>query len=239
MVLNISESGVLLDGSAKAMAGLPAQAFAISLSGSVIEDMIACVQNGGDIQLALGSNPKFLFDDHELRIPKTSDPSGYDLFRANSEDPSSASKFAEPTMSILKTPKQHRLAVKAKAPRLAKPAGKGETVKKAAARAPTKSSNATPNTAARPTSSSAKEPGTQKGSEDAAAKLKRSFDNLAADKRENSYGYQDGWLQERILTWIIGLLLSVVYPIRRGGSLVDCSRHTPALPLGHYHPVQL
>jgi RNA polymerase II elongation factor ELL len=57
MVLNISESGVLLDGSAKAMAGLPAQAFAISLSGSVIEDMIACVQNGGDIQLALGSNP--------------------------------------------------------------------------------------------------------------------------------------------------------------------------------------
>lgn len=57
MVLNISESGVLLDGSAKAMAGLPAQAFAISLSGSVIEDMISCVQNGGDIQLALGSNP--------------------------------------------------------------------------------------------------------------------------------------------------------------------------------------
>lgn len=57
MVLNISEGGVLLESSAKAAAELPAQAFAITLSGSAIEDMIACVQNGGDIQLALGSNP--------------------------------------------------------------------------------------------------------------------------------------------------------------------------------------
>lgn len=57
MVLNINESGVLLESSAKAAAQLPAQAFAIALSGSVIEDMIACVQNGGDIQLALGSSP--------------------------------------------------------------------------------------------------------------------------------------------------------------------------------------
>jgi hypothetical protein len=56
-MLNISESGMLLESSAKPMAGLPAQAFAISLSASVIDDMIACVQNGGDIQLALGSSP--------------------------------------------------------------------------------------------------------------------------------------------------------------------------------------
>ncbi len=55
MGLNISESGVLLETSATA--GLPLQAFAISLSGSVIEDMIACVQNGGDIQLAMGNSP--------------------------------------------------------------------------------------------------------------------------------------------------------------------------------------
>lgn len=142
-------------------------------------------------------------------------------------------------MSILKTPKQHKLAVKAKASRPAKPAGKGETVKKAPVRAPAKSSNATPNTAARPASSSAKEPGTQKGPEDAAAKLKRSFDNLAADKRENSYGYQNGSLLELILTWILVLLLLVVCPIPKGGSSVDCSRPTPALRLGHYHPVQL
>ena len=57
MVLNISESGLLLESSAKAVAGLPTQAFAIQLSGSAIEDMIACVQNGGGIQLSMGSNP--------------------------------------------------------------------------------------------------------------------------------------------------------------------------------------
>jgi hypothetical protein len=55
MVVNVSESGVLLE--SPAPAAPPLQAFAISLSGSVIEDMIACVQNGGDIQLALGSSP--------------------------------------------------------------------------------------------------------------------------------------------------------------------------------------
>jgi hypothetical protein len=57
MVLNIPESGMLLESSANTTTELPSQAFAIALSGSVIEDMIACVQNGGDIQLALGSNP--------------------------------------------------------------------------------------------------------------------------------------------------------------------------------------
>ncbi|KAK4039833.1 hypothetical protein C8A01DRAFT_16220 [Parachaetomium inaequale] len=184
MVLNISENGVLLESSARATAELPAQAFAISLSGSVIEDMIACVQNGGDIQLALGSNPKFLFDDHEIRIPKTSDPSGYDLFWANSEDLSRAAKLPRPAMSILKTPKERLAAQAAKAAKLA---GKGEAAaKKAPARASAKSSNGTPNAAARPSSSSAKDLDPQRGPEDATAKLKRSFDNLAADKRENS-----------------------------------------------------
>lgn len=57
MVLNISDGGVLLESSAKATAELPAQAFALTLSGSVIEDMIACIQSGGDIRLALGSSP--------------------------------------------------------------------------------------------------------------------------------------------------------------------------------------
>lgn len=58
MVLNFPESGVVIESSAiKDMAEFPTQAFAITLSDSVIEDMIFCVQNGGDIQLALGSNP--------------------------------------------------------------------------------------------------------------------------------------------------------------------------------------
>jgi hypothetical protein len=57
MVLNIPENGVSIESSAQAAAELPEQAFAIALTPSVIEDMILCVQNGGDIHLALGSIP--------------------------------------------------------------------------------------------------------------------------------------------------------------------------------------
>lgn len=56
--LKIPENGVMLKGSAgRDVASLPPQAFAISLNDSVIEGMIKCVQNGGDIQLALGARP--------------------------------------------------------------------------------------------------------------------------------------------------------------------------------------
>ena len=57
MVLKIPDSGLVLDGSARSMASLPLQAFAVTLSDSVIENMIECVQEGQDIQLCLGSNP--------------------------------------------------------------------------------------------------------------------------------------------------------------------------------------
>ena len=57
MVFNIPESGLALESSARAMAGLPTQAFAITLSDSVIENMIQCVRGGQDIQLSLGSSP--------------------------------------------------------------------------------------------------------------------------------------------------------------------------------------
>lgn len=56
--LRIPDSGLLLEGSgSKSAASLPAQAFAITLSDNVIEDMIKCVQSGEDIQLSLGSSP--------------------------------------------------------------------------------------------------------------------------------------------------------------------------------------
>lgn len=57
MVVNIPDNGLLLESSAKVMAGLPTQAFAITLSDSVIEDMIKCVQDGGELQLSLGNSP--------------------------------------------------------------------------------------------------------------------------------------------------------------------------------------
>lgn len=56
--LKIPEGGVMLKDSPDEDSGpLPQQAFTISLSDNVIESMIQCVQDGGDVQLALGSKP--------------------------------------------------------------------------------------------------------------------------------------------------------------------------------------
>lgn len=57
MVLKVPDAGLALEGSAKAMAALPSQAFAVTLNDKLLEDMIACVQNGQEIQLSLGDAP--------------------------------------------------------------------------------------------------------------------------------------------------------------------------------------
>lgn len=55
--LKVPDSGLRLESSPDYDSSLPRQAFAITLNDNVIEDMIKCVQGGGDIQLALGPNP--------------------------------------------------------------------------------------------------------------------------------------------------------------------------------------
>jgi hypothetical protein len=55
-MLNIPANGLNLESSTR-MVGPQAQAFAISLSDSAIEDMIKRVQNGEGIQLSLGESP--------------------------------------------------------------------------------------------------------------------------------------------------------------------------------------
>jgi RNA polymerase II elongation factor ELL len=56
MALNMPET-LVLSSSADMMSGLPQQAFALTLSDNIIEDMIACVQKGQEIQLSLGDTP--------------------------------------------------------------------------------------------------------------------------------------------------------------------------------------
>lgn len=57
MVLNIPDTGLHLESSAKSADILPLQAFALTLSDNVIEDLIQQVQNGGDVKLSLGNVP--------------------------------------------------------------------------------------------------------------------------------------------------------------------------------------
>ncbi|KAK4136538.1 hypothetical protein BT67DRAFT_183056 [Trichocladium antarcticum] len=213
MVLNISEGGLLLDSSAKAMAGLPSQAFAIQLSGSDIEDMIACVQNGGGLQLSMGSNPRFLFDDHEVRIPKFPDPSGYDLFHSHSENPSSVTKLPNPTMSILDFTKQKPNAKVVKAPKGFKGSAKGEApVKPAPLRASTKPKDSTP--------SHARTPDTNL---DAQNQLDDDIANI-----QNSYAKRQG---ESKTTIINGLVGSKGGKVRSGKRLLEAQAAALPRPL--------
>ncbi len=57
MVLEVPGAGLLLESSAKMEDVLPMQAFACTLSDSIIESMIEAAQNGQGISLSLGDNP--------------------------------------------------------------------------------------------------------------------------------------------------------------------------------------
>ena len=48
---------VLLDCHPMTMGRLPQQAFAVSLSDRMIDDMVKCVKNGQDIHVSTGDNP--------------------------------------------------------------------------------------------------------------------------------------------------------------------------------------
>lgn len=125
-----------------------------------------------------------MFDDHEIRIPKASDPSGYDLFQTGSGNPSSATRLPNPTMSIFRVPKYKAKPKAPKAPGLG-PKGEAGT-KKALARALAQPST----TASRPTAASPRDSDSQSRTDLATAQLERSLDKLAANKRDKSYGSQ-------------------------------------------------
>ncbi|PNH45944.1 hypothetical protein VD0004_g2073 [Verticillium dahliae] len=78
--LKVPDAGLQLEGSPDASVGVPTQAFALSLSDSVIEDMIRCVQNGEDIQLSLGNSPTFLYGSDSFTPSPISDPASVDIF---------------------------------------------------------------------------------------------------------------------------------------------------------------
>ncbi|KAF5012087.1 hypothetical protein FDECE_1861 [Fusarium decemcellulare] len=78
--LKVPESGLQLEGSTGKDATLPSQAFALTLSDVVIEDMIKCVQNGDGIQLSLGANPTFIYGSNSHVISPPADSNPYDLY---------------------------------------------------------------------------------------------------------------------------------------------------------------
>lgn len=66
MVVRIPETGLHLESSAKSADTLPLQAFALTINDNVIEDLIKCVQDGGEPKLSLGNTP---VSAHSLLVP--------------------------------------------------------------------------------------------------------------------------------------------------------------------------
>ncbi|KAI1454532.1 hypothetical protein F4805DRAFT_439007 [Annulohypoxylon moriforme] len=111
--LAFPDTGLLLESSANSSDHLPLQAFGITLSDSVIEDMIKCVQGGQDIELTLGSTPSFLIGSREQKVKTTPDSYNYDLYLTKPEEAANkAQRLLNPTMSILKQPPSNILTNK-------------------------------------------------------------------------------------------------------------------------------
>ncbi|KAK0751511.1 hypothetical protein B0T18DRAFT_426140 [Schizothecium vesticola] len=175
-MLNIPANGLNLESSTK-MVGLPAQAFAISLSDSAIEDMIKRVQNGEGIQLSLGENPAFLLRDRDIKI--SPEPLEYDLFRSTEDNPTAVTKLPQPAMSIFSASRHMKMKpTKAAPPKTTQP--KATKTDKPASRTPVpKANSATPRLGAVPD----KDAGLVE-EDDALANLKNTYARAEAEKRQ-------------------------------------------------------
>ncbi|KAK1755003.1 hypothetical protein QBC47DRAFT_301341 [Echria macrotheca] len=177
MVVTIPDAGLVLESSAKAVAGLPTQAFAVSLSNSMIENMIECVKNGGDIQLSLGNSPAFLFDNQQVVIPNSLESFDYDIFVSNSPHPTTASRLPSPAMSLFKPFKLKPLpATTSKSSRMEKLAPKPKT--------------------SAPKLSALADKDLEGWEDEAVTNLKNSYAKAEAEKRGNASTIIDGVLPE-------------------------------------------
>ncbi|KAH7027726.1 uncharacterized protein B0I36DRAFT_327746 [Microdochium trichocladiopsis] len=110
--LTIPDAGLHLESSAKAAGALPRQAFGITLSDSMIEDMIRCVQDGEEIELVLGSEPCFEYGGRSHIVEPIPDSHDYDLFLTNPDENSTlAQRLPHPAQSLWKKPTKQDLAL--------------------------------------------------------------------------------------------------------------------------------
>ncbi|KAI9171752.1 hypothetical protein HJFPF1_01243 [Paramyrothecium foliicola] len=106
MTLKIPDGGLLLEGPSGKDPKLPPQAFVITLSDNVIENMIKCVQNGENLQLALGNTPTLLYGSQSHRIAPPSDSFPLDLYLTQPYESTREAKRIPHTGSLFERPKE-------------------------------------------------------------------------------------------------------------------------------------
>jgi RNA polymerase II elongation factor ELL len=100
--LTISHKGLELRGPAAGkLSDVPTQAFPFTMGGDVLESILACANNGGELQLELGQSPALHFGDSSHKITPPPKDYQYDLYITKPyEFTRSAQKIPE-TMSVL------------------------------------------------------------------------------------------------------------------------------------------
>ncbi|KAH7001624.1 hypothetical protein EDB80DRAFT_98190 [Ilyonectria destructans] len=105
--LKVPEAGWQLEGSPSERSKLPQQAFALTLSDNVIEDMIKCVQSGDGLQLSLGSTPTFIYGSNSHVISPPSEPYPYDVYLTKPFDSTRTAVKLPHTGSLFQKPKNN------------------------------------------------------------------------------------------------------------------------------------
>lgn len=104
MSIVIPTGGLELETAVDKMPSLPLQAFAITLSDGMLEDLIDSFRNGNEIELSLGQSPAFLYGGNTQPITRTPDNFSYDLYITDTNSPETASLAPNPTMPLFRKP---------------------------------------------------------------------------------------------------------------------------------------
>ncbi|PHH83316.1 hypothetical protein CDD83_3009 [Cordyceps sp. RAO-2017] len=120
--LKVPEAGLLLDGPSDADSASPPQAFVLTLSDDIVEDLIQSARNGEDLQLALGNIPTLHFGSHSHRIEPPADDAPYDLYLTKPFESTRKAERLPHTGSLFKKPKTPAPEPKKSSGRVAKEA---------------------------------------------------------------------------------------------------------------------
>ncbi|KAM4058452.1 COM1 regulatory protein [Hirsutella rhossiliensis] len=104
--LKVPESGLLLDGPSEGDSSSPPQAFVLSLSDAVVQNLVQSARNGEDLHLALGNIPTLHFGSQSHAITPPDDDVPYDLYLTKPFESTRKAERLPHTGSLFKKPKQ-------------------------------------------------------------------------------------------------------------------------------------
>ncbi|KJZ77429.1 hypothetical protein HIM_03153 [Hirsutella minnesotensis 3608] len=103
--LKVPEGGLMLEAPSEGDSPSPSQAFFLSLSDNIVEDLIQSARNGADLHIALGNIPTLHFGSRSHRIAPPEDDVPYDLFLTKPFESTRKAERLPHTSSLFKKPK--------------------------------------------------------------------------------------------------------------------------------------